>query len=221
MTITHFRIRNQKIFFTLTGLPFIVYVRIIVDYCYIVVRKMRVVSGVCKGRPLKAVPGMSTRPTTDKVKEAIFNMIGPYFDGGVGLDLFGGSGGLGIEALSRGFDQMIFVDRDSKAIQTIYKNLENCDLIEKADVFRNDAERALKAIVKRNVTFSCIFLDPPYKLQKIIALIAIIGDQNLLEKNGVIVAEHDAKIHLPDKIGELTKTRYETYGVSAISIYRL
>ncbi len=77
---------------------------------------MRVVSGSCKGKALQAVPGNSTRPTTDKVKEAMFNMIGPYFEGGIGLDLFAGSGGLGIEALSRGLDKMIFVDRDGKAI---------------------------------------------------------------------------------------------------------
>lgn len=200
-------------------LCFIVYVRGIVDYCYIVVKKMRVVSGICKGRSLKAVPGMSTRPTTDKVKEAIFNMIGPYFNGGVGLDLFGGSGGLGIEALSRGLDHVIFVDRDAKAVQTIRKNLEICEFDKKAEVFRNDAERAIKAIIKRNLKFSYIFLDPPYKLQKLTALIAIIDDQNLLEENGVIVAEHDARTVLPDKIGALTKTKYEVYGITAISIY--
>ena len=75
------------------------------------VRNMRVISGTCKGRQLKAVPGSRTRPTTDKVKETIFNMIGPYFNGGLGLDLFAGSGGLGIEAISRGLDKVIFVDQ--------------------------------------------------------------------------------------------------------------
>lgn len=118
---------------------------------------VRVVSGVKKGLHLKAVPGTSTRPTTDKVKEAIFNIIGPYFDGGVGLDLFGGSGGLGIEALSRGIDKMIFVDRDQKAIQTIKGNLETCRLLDQAEVYRNDAVRALKAIVKRDIKFDVIF----------------------------------------------------------------
>ena len=89
---------------------------------------MRVVSGKCKGQSLKAVPGNSTRPTTDKVKEAIFNMIGPYFEGGLGLDLFAGSGGLGIEALSRGLERVIFVDRDKSAIGTIHDNLHKCGL---------------------------------------------------------------------------------------------
>src|SRR4051812_46718382 len=77
---------------------------------------MRVISGSAKGRPLKAVPGKGTRPTTDKVKEAVFSMIGPYFDGGHLLDLFAGTGGLGIEALSRGMERAVFIDRDKKSV---------------------------------------------------------------------------------------------------------
>src|SRR6478752_9448695 len=110
---------------------------------------VRVVSGICKGRPLKAVPGNSTRPTTDKVKEAMFNMIGPYFNGGIGLDLFAGSGSLGIEALSRGLEKVIFVDRDAKAIQIIQENIHNCKIVDAVEVYRNDALRAMKAIIKR------------------------------------------------------------------------
>ena len=128
---------------------------------------MRVVSGKCKGHPLKAVPGNTTRPTTDKVKESIFNMIYPYFDGGIALDLFGGSGGLGIEALSRGIDKAIFVDRDSKAIKVIHQNLESCRVQEQAEVYRNDAERAVKALIKREMSFDLILIDPPYKEQKL------------------------------------------------------
>lgn len=181
---------------------------------------MRVVSGTCKGRALKAVPGTTTRPTTDKVKEAIFNMIGPYFDGGRGLDLFGGSGGLGIEALSRGLEYMIFVDRDGKAIQTIKANLAVCRFEDRAEVYRNDAERALKAVKKREMTFDLVFLDPPYKAQKLKALIEEIGEQQLLSKSGTIVAEHDNDVKLPDQIGSFSKEKFEVYGIIAISIYR-
>src|SRR3954447_6838055 len=117
---------------------------------------MRVVSGNYKGRALKAVPGVSTRPTTDKVKEAIFNVVGPYFEGGIALDLFAGSGGLGIEAVSRGLDKAIFIDRDHKAIQTIHENINTCQLEEKTEVYRNDADRALKALVKREISFDFI-----------------------------------------------------------------
>ncbi|HDX9576600.1 16S rRNA (guanine(966)-N(2))-methyltransferase RsmD [Bacillus cytotoxicus] len=181
---------------------------------------MRVVSGKCKGHPLKAVPGNTTRPTTDKVKEAIFNIIGPYFDGGVALDLFGGSGGLGIEALSRGIDKAIFVDRDGKAIKVIHQNLESCKLEAQAEVYRNDAERAVKALVKRALSFNLILLDPPYKDQKIISLISIMDQHDLLKEDGIVMAEHGVDIDLPETIGRLVKVRAENYGITAISIYK-
>ncbi|GMB08572.1 16S rRNA (guanine(966)-N(2))-methyltransferase RsmD [Thermolongibacillus altinsuensis] len=180
---------------------------------------MRVISGKCKGKKLQAVPGMSTRPTTDKVKEAIFNIIGPYFSEGVGLDLFGGSGGLGIEALSRGLDKVIFVDHDPKAVQTIRKNVEACRLTEQAEVYRNDAERALKAIIKRGLTFRLIFLDPPYKSTKLASIIAMIDDYQLLRHDGYIVAEHSEETILPEQIGRLQKIKSETYGITTVSIY--
>jgi len=185
-----------------------------------VVIVVRVVSGVKKGLHLKAVPGTSTRPTTDKVKEAIFNIIGPYFDGGVGLDLFGGSGGLGIEALSRGIDKMIFVDRDQKAIQTIKGNLETCRLLDQAEVYRNDAVRALKAIVKRDIKFDVIFLDPPYKQQKLTELIEEISKHQLLTSDGVVIAEHDSEVLLEKSIGNLELVRHEEYGIIGVSLYR-
>lgn len=181
---------------------------------------MRVVSGSKKGRQLKAVPGSSTRPTTDKVKEAIFNMIGPYFDGGIGLDLFGGSGGLGIEALSRGIEKIIFVDRDQKAFQTIKENLKTCDLLEYSEVYRNEATRAIKALIKRELMFDLIFLDPPYKEQKLILLIEEISNQHLLKKDGYIVAEHSSDIILDDEIGLFHKVKSEKYGIIAVSIFR-
>ncbi|WP_027408246.1 16S rRNA (guanine(966)-N(2))-methyltransferase RsmD [Anoxybacteroides tepidamans] len=180
---------------------------------------MRVISGKCKGRPLQAVPGMSTRPTTDKVKEAIFNMVGPYFFGGMGLDLFGGSGGLGIEALSRGLDRMIFVDHDFKAVQTIRQNIKTCGLTDQAEIYRNDAERALKAIVKRKLQFRLIFLDPPYRKQKLQQLISFIDEQMLLERDGHVVAEHAHDIELPPQIGNLARVKHEIYGITAVSIY--
>jgi len=180
---------------------------------------MRVVSGSCKGIALKAVPGNSTRPTTDKVKEAMFNMIGPYFDGGRGLDLFAGSGGLGIEALSRGLDQLIFVDRDGKAIQTIRDNIHKCGLEDKVEVYRNDAERAIKAVSKRNLSFHFIFLDPPYKKQQLEKLLQMISEHHLLDHEGTIICEHGSDIELPQMIGNFNKYKQEKYGIIAVSIY--
>lgn len=181
---------------------------------------MRVISGICKGRPLKAVPGMSTRPTTDKVKESLFNIVGPYFDGGSVLDLFSGSGSLGLEALSRGMDQGIFVDKDQKAIQTIKANISACKMENQSEVHRNDVLRSLKALGKRNVQFDLIFMDPPYKIAQIIpTLIEEIEKAELLAQDGMIICEHGEELSLPEQIGTFTKFRFEKYGITAISFF--
>ncbi|MBS4198840.1 16S rRNA (guanine(966)-N(2))-methyltransferase RsmD [Bacillus sp. FJAT-49732] len=182
---------------------------------------MRVISGTCKGRPLKAVRGNETRPTTDKVKETIFNVIGPYFSSGIGLDLFAGSGGLGIEALSRGLDRVIFVDRDSNAIQTIHHNIALCNMEERCEVFRNNAERALKAIMKRNLQFDYIFLDPPYRKQKLEELLTFIESKKLIAAQGTIICEHSTDVVLPQKIGKLERAKKGDYGSIGLTFYHL
>lgn len=183
------------------------------------VKKVRVVSGKYKGCPLKAVPGNSTRPTTDKVKEAIFNIMGPYFEGGIALDLFAGSGGLGIEGLSRGLDKVIFVDQDKKAISTIYDNLKTCKISEEVEVYRNDSFRAAKALAKRGLQVDFLFLDPPYAKQELVKLITFFIENNLLKSTSVILCEHDKSVQLPDTIGPLYRRKFEIYGIVAISIY--
>lgn len=182
---------------------------------------MRVVSGKCKGHPLKAVPGSSTRPTTDKVKESIFNIIGPYFEGGQALDLFAGSGGLGIEALSRGMDKAIFVDREYKAVATVKDNLRACRLTEQAEVYKNDSERALKALIKREMKFDLILLDPPYKKQKLVDILGTVTANNMLADDGIILCEHGSDVELPDEAGPLERWRYEKYGMIAITLYKM
>jgi 16S rRNA (guanine966-N2)-methyltransferase len=181
---------------------------------------MRIISGNCKGKALKSVPGTGTRPTTDKVKEAIFNMVGPYFQGGIGLDLFAGSGGLGIEALSRGLDKVIFVDKDAKAIATIKSNLDQCDLIDKSEVYRNESFRALKAIVKRELQFDLILLDPPYQKQKLVDILELIDNQQLLNESGFVMCEHSSDVSLPNEVGNLKLLKKETYGMIRISIFQ-
>ncbi len=166
------------------------------------------------------MPGSGTRPTTDKVKEAIFNIIGPYFESGSGLDLFAGSGGLGIEALSRGLGKVIFVDKDFKAIQTIKSNLDSCGYSDRSEVYRNEAGRALKAVMKRDITFDYIFLDPPYKKQKLQQLMKEIDENGLLNESGFVICEHGSEIELPEEVGTLKTIRAESYGIIGITIYQ-
>lgn len=181
---------------------------------------MRVIAGTARGRTLKAVPGTTTRPTTDKVKEAIFSMIGPYFDGGRALDLFAGTGGLGIEALSRGIDKAIFIDADRKAIETIQANLATVKLFDQAAVFRNDSLRALKKLGEKREAFDLVFLDPPYVMQTMDEVVAELQTLALVHVDSVIVVEHDASVTYPEQINAFACTRRATYGDTAISIYR-
>lgn len=124
---------------------------------------MRVIAGKYKGHRIQAVPNKLTRPTTDKVKEALFQIIGPFFDQGICLDLFAGSGALGIEAISRGMEKAIFVDKQPKAISVIHTNVRQLGIDSQVEIYRNDALRALKAIKKRELKLDMIFLDPPYQ----------------------------------------------------------
>lgn len=181
---------------------------------------MRVISGSQKGRQLKSVPGKNTRPTTDKVKEAIFNMIGPYFDGGSGLDLFAGSGSLGIEGISRGLDKVIFIDSDYKAIRTIKENINICGFESMSEVYKNDWKRALQIIIQRDLTFEVIWMDPPYKKDVYTTILQKISTHQLLSDTGIIVCEHAKESPLPDKVERLDKIRTEHYGTISISLFK-
>ncbi|MCQ4087142.1 16S rRNA (guanine(966)-N(2))-methyltransferase RsmD [Saccharibacillus sp. JS10] len=180
---------------------------------------MRVVAGEAKGRPLKAVPGNGTRPTTDKVKEAIFSRIGPFFDGGSALDLFAGTGGLAIEALSRGVERAVFVDADAKSIEVIRTNLKATKFENRAEVYRNDAERALKALSKRETPFDLVFLDPPYRMKNGAELLLLMEEYQLLQPDAVIVLEYESSYEYPETFGGFVLRRKAVYGETAVSIY--
>ncbi|SET16194.1 16S rRNA (guanine(966)-N(2))-methyltransferase RsmD [Paenibacillus sp. NFR01] len=181
---------------------------------------MRVVSGSAKGRPLRSVPGNGTRPTTDKVKEAVFSMIGPYFEGGEALDLFAGTGGLGIEALSRGMDKAVFVDMEPKSIETVKANLKAVKLEAQAEVYRNDASRALGALEKRGRAFDLVFLDPPYRLKHGAELMLAMVEKGLLRPGALIVLEHESGYGYPEDIPGFSQLRKAVYGETAVAIYK-
>ena len=183
-------------------------------------KALRVIAGTAKGRSLTAVPGKNTRPTTDKVKEAIFSMIGPYFDGGLALDLFAGTGGLGIEALSRGADSAIFIDLEGISIEVIKQNLQTAGMVDRAEIYRADAIRAVKALAKRNLKFTLVFLDPPYRMKDMDELMMELAVKDLLNEGATVVVEHDADHQYPDAFASYRQIRHTHYGDTAVTIYR-
>ena len=152
---------------------------------------MRGVAGTCGGVRLGQVPE-GTRPTSDRVREGLFNALGQFFDGGTVLDLFAGTGALGIEALSRGCDRAVFVDQSGVAVRAIHENLRLCGLEGRAEVLRSEAGRALGSL-RSWEGFYLIFLDPPYRISrnKVESLLARLP--GLLAAEGRIVLETNSE----------------------------
>lgn len=149
---------------------------------------MRVISGIAKGMRLVSVEGMDVRPTADRVKESVFNIIGQYFHNKEALDIFCGSGGNGIEFLSRGAKSCVFVDTCSESLKVTRENLKHTKLNEGAKVINMDYKKYLKTTEDR---FDIIYMDPPFdELQKYRHTLAIILERNLLKKDGLLVVEY-------------------------------
>lgn len=149
---------------------------------------MRVIAGSAKRLQLKTVEGMDTRPTTDRIKETLFNMIAPYLYDSVFLDLFSGSGGIGIEALSRGAREAVFVENSPKAMNCIKDNLKYTKLDKKAVTLTKDALTALYQL-EGEKTFDYIFMDPPYNQEWEHRILEYLSDSKLADENTVIIVE--------------------------------
>ncbi len=180
---------------------------------------MRIVAGKFGSRKIQAVPGTATRPTTDKVREAIFSRIGPYFEGGCMLDLFAGSGAMSLEALSRGFKQSILVEIDPRACHTIEQNVQTLGVQTQITVIRQRAEKALKRLAGKQ--FDLVFMDPPYAQQQIADLLSQLMEQNLVKPQGAVIAECHARDLLPERIGRLWCVKTVTYGITRITYYKM
>ena len=176
---------------------------------------MRVISGKSRGKRLETLSGGLVRPTTDKVKESIFNIIQFDLQDKSFLDLFSGSGQMGIEAISRGAKEAIFVDKSKRSIEVVKRNLKSVGLCSQALVINSDYRSFLE---KTNFNFDIAFLDPPYGtgiLQK--ALDVVI---NVMNRDGIIICENEVNENLPSLIKNFYCTKKYKYGKIAVSIYK-
>lgn len=155
---------------------------------------MRIIGGIYRGRKIKAPPGKTTRPTADMVREAIFNILNPKVPGCVFLDVFAGTGAVGLEALSRGANFAVFIEQNKVAYKIILENLKRLDLLDKSEVLKKDALEGLKELDKRGACFDIIFLDPPYYESEIEGYFEFIGGTGLIKPRSIIVWQHASDV---------------------------
>lgn len=183
---------------------------------------MRVIAGKYKSRKLVAPEGVETRPTSDRLRETLFNVVAPWIEGSIWLDLFAGSGAIGIEALSRGAQSVYFVESSGAAARIIRKNLHTLEVSEEADIFERDAMTALRALNTQSIAYDFIFLDPPYrKLDDYEQVLSFISRSRLLNRGGQVIAEHDKHFDPGDAFGSLRRHRTLRQGDAVLSFYSM
>ena len=177
---------------------------------------MRIIAGIARGRRIESPPGWSTRPTLDRVRESLFNILTPLVPGAAFLDLFAGTGANGLEALSRGAARAVLVDNDPAAVTIIRRNIALCGFTETVQCLRLDLPSGLDRI---HGPFDVVFADPPYAYAQVEALLQGLDTHNLVVPNGRVIYESARKTPPPDTLGRWTLFRRAEYGDTALSFY--
>ena len=178
---------------------------------------MRVIAGEAKGRRLRGPRGVQTRATADKVKGALFNILADRIIGLRMLDLFAGTGAVGIEALSRGAAHVDFVESDEESVELLEDNLTACGFMDRASIHRSDAFRFIKK--EADAPYALVFADPPYYAWQIKKLLPVLGRGDILSPGGLAVVEHFRKTDVPEAIGRLRRLRTYEYGGTVLTFY--
>jgi 16S rRNA (guanine966-N2)-methyltransferase len=186
---------------------------------------MRVIAGQYRSRPLRSLRGMDIRPTADRLRETLFNVLAAArpqgFTGTIWLDLYAGTGAVGIEALSRGAEMVYFVESSAPAAQLIRENLASLKISSGYEVVQREVGQALRKLEERGLSADYCFLDPPYRLQdEYRKRLEGMGSSSLLAPEGVTIAEHDKKFDPGEEVGELKRFRLLVQGDAGLSFYR-
>lgn len=176
---------------------------------------MRVIAGKMRGTNLENPKDRRVRPTTDRIKEDLFNIIMPYIPNSLFLDLFSGSGAIGIEAISRGCKKSIFVDNNMDSFRLIKKNIKKTKCIEQSTVIKKDA---ISFVNTTKDKFDVIFLDPPYNYEKLKNLIENVVKCDILCKDGILIVEHDKNIPL-EPVEKLVNIKTKSYSLTSIDFF--
>ena len=181
---------------------------------------LRIISGERKGRVIQTLEGINTRPTSDRVKESLFNILMFKISNSSVLDLFSGSGNLGMESLSRGAKDAVFVEKNSAAHKVLRQNCKTLEYLDKAQLIHNDVIRAINQLSKEEKSFDIVFMDPPYNEGLEVPTITALNEADLVKEDGIIVVEHLYQNHLPQTVGNFVQYNTRKYRGTAISFYR-
>ena len=183
---------------------------------------MRVIAGKYRSRTLRSLKGQKLRPTSDRLRETLFNILGPTIEDATFVDLFAGTGAVGVEALSRGARHVIFVEQHPPAAALIRRNLESLGIPAGAEVLSMDVLRGIEQLETRRVHAQFIFLDPPYAANKEYeSALEALGESPIVAPEARVIVEHLRKREMPDRAGELELARVVEQGDAALSFYRL
>jgi 16S rRNA (guanine(966)-N(2))-methyltransferase RsmD len=182
---------------------------------------MRIVAGRFGSRPLKSPRGRALRPTSDRLRETLFNILGSAVEGAVFVDVYAGTGAVGLEALSRGARAVIFVEQHDAAVRLIRANAETLGVSAEIEVLARDAMGGLAFLARRGLRPDFIFLDPPYaEDEEYVRVLEFLESSPLLEGGARIIVEHSRRTRLPERFGELERARVVEQGDAALSFYR-
>jgi 16S rRNA (guanine966-N2)-methyltransferase len=183
---------------------------------------MRIVAGKFRSRALKTLRGLRLRPTSDRLRETLFDILGPAVEGSIFVDVYAGTGAVGIEALSRGAREAIFIEKHAAAANLIRKNLRSLGIGAEADLLVTDALRGLELLAARHVHAHFVFLDPPYAEEdECERALDFLDRSPLVTPGGRVIVEHPKRRALPERLAELERERLVEQGDAALSFYRL
>ncbi|MFY9530198.1 MAG: 16S rRNA (guanine(966)-N(2))-methyltransferase RsmD [Candidatus Acidiferrales bacterium] len=183
---------------------------------------MRVIAGKFRGRRLKGPGKLALRPTSDQLRETLFNILGPSVEDSLFVDVYAGTGAIGIEALSRGAREVFFVENHPASIKLVRQNLEALRLRGDVEILECDAERGLARLAARRLIADFIFLDPPYaEADEHERILDFLDSSRLLAPLGMVIVEHSSKLELPDRLTKLERVRVKEQGDAALTFYRL
>ena len=181
---------------------------------------MRIVAGSARGRALKGPKGEGIRPTAARVRQALFDVLGQFLEGGEALDLFAGTGALGLEALSRGISRVVFVDSGREAQALVRENATATGFERQIELMPMDALKAIAQLASAQRRFELVFADPPYAQLAIAKLVAAIEQGGLLAESGWLCVEHDKREDAPEEVGLLARVDQRRFGDTLVSLFR-